>query len=222
MLIFEIKPNQSMTEIMTGTVTPEFFKDKFDKSLTYKEYKDLVLTLSANKGTTGTDQSESRIANTKLSAARMNRIDKTTDLLPDAKAAFADLKKEYAWLVLTESWCGDSAQNIPVINKLAELSGKIEMRFLFRDENPELMDCCLTNGTKSIPKLIAVDKNSFSLLGTWGPRPVPAQSMMLEYKAKKHKEYNEVQLDIAVWYNEDKGVTLQKEFIELINGWENK
>ena len=211
-----------MTEIITESVTPEFFKEKFDKSLTYREYKDLVLTLSVGKATTGTDQSESRIANTKLSAARMTRIDKTMEILPEAVVAFSDLKKEYAWLVLTESWCGDSAQNIPVINKLAELSGAIDMRFLFRDENPELMDCCLTNGTKSIPKLIAVDKSTFTLLGTWGPRPAPAQNMMLEYKAKKHKAYEEVQLDIAVWYNKDKGVTLQKEFIELINDWENK
>lgn len=222
MLIFEIKPYHSMTEIITDSVTPEFFKEKFDKSLTYGEYKDLVLALSAGKATTGTDQSESRIATTRLNAARMKRIDATMDILPEAADAFANLKNEYAWLVLTESWCGDSAQNIPIINKLAELSDKIDTRFLFRDENPELMGCCLTNGTKSIPKLIAVEKKTFTLLGTWGPRPAPAQNMMLEYKAKKHKAYEEVQLDIAVWYNEDKGATLQKEFIELINDWENK
>jgi hypothetical protein len=211
-----------MTEIITETVTPEFFKEKFEKSLTYSEYKDLVLKLSENKATTGADQSESRIANTRLNAARMKRIDKTTEMLTEAGEAFANLKKEYAWLVLTESWCGDSAQNIPVINKLAELSNAIQIRFLFRDENPELMECCLTNGTKSIPKLISVDSRTFNLLGTWGPRPAPAQNMMLEYKTKKHKAYEEVQRDIAVWYNEDKGVTLQKEFIELVNDWENK
>jgi hypothetical protein len=203
-------------------VTPEFFKEKFESSLSYNDYKDLVINLAENKSTTGTDQSDSRISNTRLNAARMKRIDKTVNVLTGAEDAFANLKKEYVWLVLTESWCGDSAQSIPVINMIAELSDAIEMGFVFRDENPELMDCCLTNGTKSIPKLIAVDKATYTLLGTWGPRPAPAQNMMLEYKEKKHKEYNEVQKDIALWYTKDNGITLQKELIELIKDWENK
>lgn len=222
--MFKIK-NQTlnkMIEEISSSVTPEFFKEKIRESLTYKEYKDLVLTLAENKDTTGADKSQSRIDNTKLSAVRMTRIDKTTVLLPETLEAYKDIKNEYIWLVLTESWCGDSAQNIPVINMIAELSDKIKLRFLFRDENPELMDCCLTKGTRSIPKLIAVDKEAYRPIGLWGPRPAPAQNMMYEYKEKKHKEYADVQKDIAIWYTKDKGATLQKEFNALINDWENK
>ena len=202
-------------------VTPEFFKVKFEKSLSYAEYKDLVLSLAANKDTTGDNKSEGRIFNTKLNSVRMNRLDKTIEIIPGITKAASNLDREIVWLVLTESWCGDSAQNLPAVNKIAELSDKINLGFVFRDENPELMDCCLTNGTRSIPKLICVDKNDFSLLGTWGPRPEPAQNMMREYKEKKHKEYEEVQKDIAVWYTNDKCVTIQNEFITLLNDWEN-
>lgn len=202
-------------------VTPGFFKSKFDNSLSYTEYKDLVLSLAANKDTTGDSKSEGRIFNTKLNSVRMNRLDKTVVILPEITETLLDLEKELVWLVLTESWCGDSAQNLPAINKIAELSDKVNLGFIFRDENPELMNCCLTNGTRSIPKLICVNKEDYSLLGIWGPRPDPAQSMMREYKAKKHKEYEEVQKDIAIWYTKDKCVTIQNEFIELIKDWEN-
>ena len=203
-------------------VTPEFFKSKFENSLSYPEYKELVLTLAANQDTTGDNKSESRIFNTKLNSVRMNRLDKTIEILPGINEVLSNLTKELVWLVLTESWCGDSAQNLPALNKIAELSDKIQMGFVFRDENPELMNCCLTNGTRSIPKLICVNKEDYSLLGTWGPRPDPAQAMMREYKAKKHKEYEEVQKDIAIWYTKDKCVTIQNEFIGLIKDWENR
>lgn len=221
-IMFNIK-NQTvniMPEI-DSKLSPDFFKEKLEQSLTYQQYKDMVLTLAENKGTTGNDKSQSRIDNTKLSAVRMNRIDKTDSLNPETTAAFKELKKEYLWLVLTESWCGDSAQNIPYINMIAEISDNIELRFLFRDDNPELMDCCLTKGTRSIPKLIAIDKQNFTPIGLWGPRPAPAQNMMMEYKGKKHKEYADVQKDIAIWYTKDKGATIQIEFISLINEWEN-
>lgn len=199
-----------------------FFREKFDNSLSYNDYKNLVLTLTENKSTTGSNQSEGRINNTKLNSVRMKRLDKTIELLPEIINVTKDLKKDYAWLILTESWCGDSAQNIPAINKIAELSERIEIGFVFRDENPELMGCCLTDGTRSIPKLIAVDKSNWTYLNTWGPRPDPAQEMMREYKRKKHKEFTEVQKDIAIWYTKDKCETIQKEFTTLINSWENK
>ena len=200
---------------------PKFFRNKFENALSYSEYKNLVLRLADERDTTGTEKSEGRVNNTKLNAVRMKRWDNTIEILPGMVEITMDLKRDYAWLVLTESWCGDSAQNIPAINKIAELSDNIGLGFIFRDENPELMDCCLTSGTRSIPKLISVDKSNWSYMGTWGPRPEPAQEMMREHKRTKQKELAEVQKDIAIWYTKDKCETIQKEFIELINRWEN-
>ena len=69
----------------------------------------------------------------------------------------SQLKDNFTLLVLAEGWCGDAAQILPVINKIAEYSSLIDLKVVCRDENPELMDQFLTNGSKSIPKVIIID-----------------------------------------------------------------
>jgi hypothetical protein len=45
------------------------------------------------------------------------------------------LKNEYIWMVISEGWCGDGAQLIPVFDKMvAESDGKIDMKIVLRDE----------------------------------------------------------------------------------------
>ena len=34
------------------------------------------------------------------------------------------------WMVITENWCGDSAQNLPYIARIASLNKKIELRII--------------------------------------------------------------------------------------------
>ena len=59
------------------------------------------------------------------------------------------------WLIITEGWCGDAAQCIPTIEKIAAESKNIETHYVLRDENLDLIDEYLTNNARSIPKLIA-------------------------------------------------------------------
>ncbi|MHC8520324.1 thioredoxin family protein [Rossellomorea sp. H39__3] len=60
-------------------------------------------------------------------------------------------------IAITEDWCGDAMVNIPILLKLAEAAG-IEVKMILRDENLELMDQYLTNGTsRSIPIFIFID-----------------------------------------------------------------
>ena len=69
-------------------------------------------------------------------------------------------------MVISEGWCGDAAQILPVINKMALVSNKIEFRIVLRDENPALMDAFLTNGGKAIPKVIMIDNESGEVINT--------------------------------------------------------
>jgi hypothetical protein len=125
------------------------------------------------------------------------------------------------WVVLAESWCADAAQNLPVFAKIAEGNPNVKLRILLRDENPEIMNQYLTNGSKSIPKLICLDEN-LNELGTWGPRPKFLQDWLYENKTNPKMEMSELKEQFQIWYTKDKGQTLQKEMILLMKAWENK
>jgi hypothetical protein len=130
----------------------------------------------------------------------------------------AELDVDWIWLVITEGWCGDAAQNIPVIEKIAEANRGIETRYLLRDENPELMDRFLTNGSRSIPKLIAIDRKTLEILGTWGPRPELAQALFEQQKSAGLGK-PEIIENIQRWYLQDRGRSLQGELADLSLWW---
>ena len=88
----------------------------------------------------------------------MNRLDKTMKISEENSVKLKSLEREYIWLVISEGWCGDAAQLLPIVNKMAIESGKIELSIVLRDENDALMNLFLTNNSKSIPIVIIVDK----------------------------------------------------------------
>ncbi len=192
-----------------------------DKSMSFEEFYQLTEKLAAEGGTTGENQSDALINYTKLNFSRMKRILKITPISEDVSSTVACLDEKLTWLVLTESWCGDAAQNIPVFAKIAEANPNVSLRILLRDENPELMNQYLTNGSMSIPKLICVDEN-LNELGTWGPRPKFLQDWLYRNKANPTMDMADLKKEFQVWYTKDKGQTLQKEMILLMKAWENK
>lgn len=187
-------------------------KETIDQAFTYEQFRNLLDTLWEAGKTTGTNQSEAMLNYAKINQQRMKRLEKTTKLSDEVLAAAQQLERKVVWLVLSEGWCGDGAQSLPVINKIAEASPNIELRLLLRDENLEIMDAHLTNGGRSIPKLIALDAETLEELGTWGPRPAEAQQIVLEYKEKgiSHSE------PLHKWYALDKTKAIQREMAELI------
>ena len=188
------------------------------KAINYETYVHLLDDLLAQGRTTGPDQSEAFIHYTQLNQQRMHRLGKTIVLLPSAEALMRKITLPQTWLVLTEIWCGDAAQSIPVIHALASLNPLIDLRFLLRDENPELMDRYLTNGvSRSIPKLIGLDTTTLEELFTWGPRPAALQEMFLKMRAEG-AEYHALKEEIQRWYNKDGTVTIQQELSALAAG----
>ena len=130
------------------------------KAISYKEYRDLVAAHAAAETSTGDTQSEALSEYTQLNNARMRRLDKTLKPAEAVLERFQNFESKQTWLVLSESWCGDAAQNLPVINKIALENSNINLQLVLRDDNEELMDLFLTNGGKSIPKLIALDSEN--------------------------------------------------------------
>jgi len=182
------------------------YKNYFEKGISYQKYlEDLALELKRNS-----DHPNAKYI--PLNSQRTKRLDKTFKLSEN----FVFPEKPIKWLVLSEHWCGDSSQIMPVLNKIAEGSnGKIELRILYRDENPELMAKHLTNGSLSIPKLIQLDEH-FNLLLDWGPRPKLAQELVIKLKSDPVTAltYSE---ELHKWYAQDKQKEILKELSLLIS-----
>ena len=193
-------------------------KEYIQKAITFAEYIGLIDSLLAEQKTTGPNQSEAMFSYAKINRQRMHRLEKTVELSEGLRNSIKMLDRKMTWLVITEGWCGDAAQNIPVIEKIAGESVNIETRYLLRDENLELMDRFLTEGARSIPKLVAVDAETNDVLGTWGPRPAAAQELFLEMK-HLGLEKPLIMENMQRWYNADKTASIQVEFEDLIREW---
>ena len=190
-------------------------------SMNFEEYLALLNDLYAQGKTTGENQSEELLNYAKMNLQRMKRLNKTVSISDQLLGAINSTETpKMTWLVLTEGWCGDAAQNIPLLNKLAVVSDKIELKLILRDEHLDIMDQFLTNGGRSIPKLIALNPEDFSVLGTWGPRPKPSQELINEFKLKNpDAPFSELAAALQLWYARDKTQAQQVELIECINKW---
>lgn len=194
---------------------PKSLKTYFKNSITYTEYREMIDSLLAEKKTTGENHSEAMLDYTKMNVVRMKRLDKTTKVKEDLATFLNTMQRKQHWIVLTEAWCGDAAQSVPVLDKIAEQCGAIEMRCLLRDKNLELMDQYLTNGGRSIPKLIAIDAESGDELFNWGPRPAVLQVMFMEMKEKK-VDFAEISEKLHTWYAKNKTEAIQKEIFDAL------
>jgi hypothetical protein len=191
-------------------------------SNSYAEYRNKVSSLLKEGKSTGNEQSEALTHYSELNETRMNRLEKTIKITDEFTEKLQQLKREYLWLVISEGWCGDAAQLLPIFHKMAALSPKIDLKIVFRDENDDLMNLFLTNGSRSIPKLIILDKNTLEVLGDFGPRPQGAKQLILDYKAEHGVVDETAKTNLQLWYLHDKGLSTQEEIMEMMSKVELK
>ncbi len=149
-----------------------------------------------------------------LNLARTLRIEKTYSPSEAVEQAARAISARQFWMVLTEPWCGDSAQNLPFIFKIAACSPAVDARVLLRDQNLDIMDAYLTDGTRGIPKLVAFDPEGRELF-RWGPRPQAAADLFRELKGSG-APLEEVRRKLHLWYAKDRGRNLEREFVTLL------
>jgi hypothetical protein len=155
---------------------------------------------------------------TKMNVQRMNRVDKAISLTDDLTTAIDQLAGNRKFLVITEGWCGDAAQIVPVFNKIATASlGKIDLKFVLRDQNLPLIDAHLTNGGRAIPVLIVLNESADQVLATWAPRPQVLQELLKEWK-RETTEMPILAEKLHGWYAKDKTQTTQAELTGLLKG----
>ncbi len=200
-------------------------KNVLASAMTYEQYAQKIKELlSEGKTSTSTiNNSPNLIHYTEMNLQRMHRLDKTTHLTDETIRNLKKINEKRIWLVITEGWCGDASQIIPVIEKMTQLNPIITHQLIFRDEHPDIMEAFLTDESRSIPKLIVLDEGG-NVLNTWGPRPQALQHRVMEEKAKmlamtkedRKVYFDEVKTEVQKWYNNDKTHEIQREIIEIL------
>lgn len=191
----------------------ELIENALSQAISYEDYRTMVNQLALEGKASGPNQTEALANYTMLNDRRMKRFDKTVKVSEEQIETIKKLDRETIFLVLTESWCGDASPSLPVMNKIAQNTDKLNFKVVLRDEHVDLMNRFLTNGAMSIPKLIILDKETKEVLGDWGPRPQPAAQMVLDHKAQYGKIMPELKEELQQWYNKDKGQTILNELL---------
>lgn len=186
--------------------------------LTYEQFIAKFSQWVAQQETSGRNQSAALVGFTKLNWARSQRLQKTLQIKSELKAATSDLAHQYSFIVITEAWCGDSAQVLPYLAEWVRgMKNGSGLFVALRDEHPGLMDKYLTSGARSIPKLVIIDETIQQEVAVWGPRPVPAQEIVLNWKkAPTGRSWEEMERELHTWYAMDKGESLQAEWLYLV------
>ncbi len=184
------------------------------KAMDYTQYNLLFKQLVEEEKSTG-EHSQMKVDYTKLNFSRTKRLDKTAKVSDEAMKVFKNISEKQTWLVISEPWCGDAAQTLPYLNKIAQHSDNIDLKIVLRDENLDLMNQFLTNGSQSIPIIIMLDE-AMNVLQTFGPRSKAATKLVTDYK-KEHGVIDDSFKEILqVWYNSDKGVSIVNDIMETI------
>jgi hypothetical protein len=202
-----------MKTITNSPITREII----DNAMDYETFNKLTVSMYEEGRTTNDDNSESMLDYTKLNIQRTQRIDRRGTINEATFAVIDDITTPQIWFIITEGWCGDSAQLLPYINKMAELNSNINLKIVLRDQYPEVMDAYLTNGeSRSIPKLIVLDAETLEPLAEWGPRPESVQERYLAEKADESIGGKQASQNLHVFYSRDKGALLQEAIRSLL------
>lgn len=199
-----------------GETVQELIRESLPEAKSYPAYRELVAKLAQEGKTTGPEQTDALINYTRLNDRRMKRWDKTLKFDQSTIESIEKVKGDITWLVLTESWCGDASPALPVMYKISELEPNIGLKIILRDEHPELMNRFLTNGNRSIPKLIAFDSRNLEVLYEWGPRSKSATELVDNYKKVHGTLTPEFKENLQVWYNKDKGKSVVEDLLSSL------
>ena len=189
-------------------------KNSSSKAMDYPQYNLLFRQLVEEGRTTG-EQTDEKIEYTKLNFSRTKRLDKTAQIQEENIPHFKNISQKQTWLVISEPWCGDAAQTLPYLNRIAQLSENIDLKIVLRDENPELMNAFLTNGSQSIPIVIMLNE-SMDVIQTFGPRSKAATKLVTDYKTQHGIIDDAFKELLQVWYNNDKGISMVNDILEML------
>lgn len=189
-------------------------KEYWNKAIPFEEYFQKTEAIINKNESELSSEEKKMLEYYKLGVQRMGRMIKSYKADEAQLKSLEEKNFKGKFLIISEGWCGDAGQTVPAVSLF--FKDKNEVRVIYRDENPELMDKFLTNGTRSIPIVVILDEND-EVITHWGPRPAYGTELL-----KKHKEspetYTKQQFynDIQLYYAKNRGFDVINEILDLI------
>lgn len=103
-------------------------------------------------------------------------------LQPGVRQVVENLTKPVYVIAFAEDWCGDVLRHVPALEKLAQCSKQVSIRYLTRQKAPEAFIRFLTNGGEAVPKFVFLS-DAFVETGNWGPMPQACREVISRGKA---------------------------------------
>lgn len=150
-----------------------------------------------------------------LNHRRSERLRKKIVLSKEQLDLLENIPNEITLLIITEGWCGDAAQIIPIIEKMVENTPKLDAKVVYRDQSLDLMNAYLTNGGQSIPIVIGVNNRTEEEIFHWGPRPKFGMDLLQRMKSGEIPK-DQFYIDLQKAYNKDKGKSIFSELMASI------
>ena len=183
--------------------------------MTIEEYESQFQEILDKKKTSSPYDSEDYLHYVKMNQSRIKRWKKTVEISDKLTKNISNINEPLTLVLITEPWCGDAANSHAIIGKIASDNPNINLVIQNRDAENSEIENYLTNGGKSIPKLIIRDAKGKDL-GVWGPRPEGAQELVTHQKTDKDLSLDDRIIQIQKWYNNDKGTSIQEEINNII------
>lgn len=203
-----------MTNTSTLTIPSFVIERATTQGLTYDQYMTAARARNAATNPATLDDEARHLHEvTQLNFRRIDRIERTYEPSENLRRAISAIREPQVWMVITEAWCGDAAQNLPIIMRLASLNPLIDLRIIERDSHPDVMDAYLTGTARSIPVFVAWDVEGRQLL-RWGPRPAAGVRLVEDLKAAG-KVKDEILEQLHLWYGRNRGADLEAELLAL-------
>ncbi|MNK95553.1 hypothetical protein D3C87_1157920 [compost metagenome] len=181
----------------------------------FEEYISYFQTILDNPQQYEGYQDKEILTYTKLNWSRMNRWLKKFEPNADTISFINGISTKQHWILITEPWCGDAAHSVPMIYQLVKNNPAIVLDIQLRDSEPYEIENYLTNGGKSIPKLIVRNEQGDDV-AVWGPRPQGCTDLFVMMK-DRGAEFHEIKEEIQKWYNHDKGIAIQQELVSILS-----
>ena len=186
-----------------------------ERSVSYETYLQDFKSIVDGKSEKAFYESPYWLDYTRANYERMQRFGSRFRLNKKLYNLLIALDQSLTIYCITEPWCGDAAFALPALECFTEVNPcLIELRIIYRDASPEIMDNHLTNGARAIPKVLLADEQE-TVLWAWGPRPSTLQQLVGEWLTQGATKEEKLK-KTTQWYLRDQGETIQKDWIEGI------
>ena len=117
-------------------------------------------------------------------------------------------------LAVAEDWCGDSANTVPYLARLAELAPNLELRIVDSKKGRWVMEQHRTSdGRAATPTILLLD-STYREMGAFVERPAKLREWVAENKPKLGED--DFQSQKMKWYREDRGYHTVLDLVELL------